>query len=121
MQGVLRKGQEIEVRPGIVSRDSEGKAKCVPIYSRIVTLLAEQNDLQYAVPGGLIGVGTTVSPLCLGSTSIRQTVLLASAVCCGTSYRSSRSAPVPAHEAPTAAHNRAECGVWAYCCRWTRR
>ncbi|CAL5229522.1 g12862 [Coccomyxa viridis] len=62
LQGVLRKGQEIEVRPGIVSRDSEGKAKCVPIYSRIVTLLAEQNDLQYAVPGGLIGVGTTVDP-----------------------------------------------------------
>lgn len=60
-QGVLRKGQEIEVRPGIVSRDSEGRATCVPIYSRIVTLLAEQNELQYAVPGGLIGVGTTVS------------------------------------------------------------
>ena len=65
MQGVLKKGQEIEVRPGIVSRDSEGKATCVPIYSRIVTLLAEQNELQYAVPGGLIGVGTTVSPGCL--------------------------------------------------------
>ena len=60
-QGVLRKGQEVEVRPGIVSRDSEGRATCVPIYSRIITLLAEQNELQYAVPGGLIGVGTTVS------------------------------------------------------------
>jgi len=71
LQGVLRKGQEIEVRPGIVSRDSEGRATCVPIYSRIVTLLAEQNDLQYAVPGGLIGVGTTVSPcpLCMLDTS----------------------------------------------------
>ena len=49
------------MRPGIVSRDSEGRATCVPIYSRIITLLAEQNELQYAVPGGLIGVGTTVS------------------------------------------------------------
>ena len=53
-------GQEIEIRPGIVSKDAEGKANCVPIYSRIVSLFAEQNSLQYAVPGGLIGVGTTV-------------------------------------------------------------
>lgn len=61
IQGVLRKGQEIEIRPGIVTKDAEGRAACIPIYSRIITLLAEQNDLQYAVPGGLIGVGTTVS------------------------------------------------------------
>jgi len=45
-----------------VTKDAEGRAACIPIYSRIITLLAEQNDLQYAVPGGLIGVGTTVSP-----------------------------------------------------------
>ena len=63
VQGVLRKGQEIEIRPGIVTKDAEGRAACIPIYSRIITLLAEQNDLQYAVPGGLIGVGTTVSAL----------------------------------------------------------
>ena len=59
-QGVLKMGQEIEVRPGIVAKDAEGRATCVPIYSRIVSLFAEQNELQYAVPGGLIGVGTTV-------------------------------------------------------------
>ena len=57
------------MRPGIVSRDSEGRSTCMPIYSRIVSLFAEQNELQYAVPGGLIGVGTTVralplSPFC---------------------------------------------------------
>ena len=54
-------GQEIEVRPGIVTKDAEGRVQCMPIYSRIVSLLAENNVLQYAVPGGLIGVGTTVS------------------------------------------------------------
>lgn len=46
---------EIEVRPGMVSKDEEGKLTCKPIKSRIVSLFAEQNDLQYAVPGGLIG------------------------------------------------------------------
>lgn len=35
---------------------------CVPIFSRIVSLYAEKNDLQFAVPGGLIGVGTHIDP-----------------------------------------------------------
>ena len=48
-------GMEIEVRPGLVSKDSEGKLTCKPIFSRIVSLFAEQNELQFAVPGGLIG------------------------------------------------------------------
>ena len=62
LQGVLRMGQEIEVRPGIVTKDSDGRAAAVPIHSRVVSLFAESNELQYAVPGGLIGVGTTVDP-----------------------------------------------------------
>jgi len=60
MQGVLKLGQEIEVRPGIITKDAEGRVKCIPIYSRVVSLFAEGNELQYAVPGGLIGVGLTV-------------------------------------------------------------
>lgn len=55
LRGVLRVGQEIEVRPGIVSKDSEGKLMCKPIYSKVLSLCTEQNDLMYAVPGGLIG------------------------------------------------------------------
>jgi len=62
LSGVLRVGDEVEVRPGIVSRDSEGRVRCSPINSRIVSLKAEANDLQYAVPGGLIGVGLQVDP-----------------------------------------------------------
>jgi translation initiation factor 2 subunit 3 len=52
-------GQEVEVRPGVVTKDSEGKIHCKPIRSKIVTLLAEKNELLFAVPGGLIGVGTS--------------------------------------------------------------
>lgn len=62
LQGVLRLGQEIEIRPGIISRGANGAVRCVPLFSRIVSLFAEQNDLQYAVPGGLIGVGTLIDP-----------------------------------------------------------
>jgi len=62
LQGVLKLGQEIEIRPGIISRSSNGTVKCVPLFSRIITLFAESNDLQFAVPGGLIGVGTLIDP-----------------------------------------------------------
>jgi len=62
LQGVLKIGDEIEVRPGIISKDKNGRVKCVPIFSRIVSLFAEHNDLMYAVPGGLIGVGTKIDP-----------------------------------------------------------
>ncbi|KAJ0735848.1 putative protein-synthesizing GTPase [Helianthus annuus] len=63
LQGVLKVNQDIEVRPGIVVKDKSGNIKCTPIYSRIVSLYAEQNELQFAVPGGLIGVGTTMDPM----------------------------------------------------------
>jgi len=62
LRGVLRVGQEIEVRPGIVTKDSNGKMMCKPIFSKVLSLCTEQNDLMYAVPGGLIGVGTKIDP-----------------------------------------------------------
>jgi len=62
LRGVLKVGQEIEVRPGIVTKDSEGKHVCQPILAKIVSLFAEKNALQYAVPGGLIGLGTGIDP-----------------------------------------------------------
>lgn len=39
----------------MVWKDNDGKVRCRTILSKIVSLYAEQNDLQYAVPGGLIG------------------------------------------------------------------
>ncbi|KAL7532406.1 hypothetical protein ACHAXR_004610 [Thalassiosira sp. AJA248-18] len=67
LQGVLRVGDEIEVRPGIVTKKENAETGgttvvCSPIFSRISSLYAESNDLQYAVPGGLIGVGTRIDP-----------------------------------------------------------
>jgi translation initiation factor 2 subunit 3 len=73
LSGVLRIGDEIEVRPGIVSKDGEGKLHCRPIFSRIVSLFAENNDLKFAVPGGLIGVGTLIDPtLCRADRLVGQ-------------------------------------------------
>jgi translation initiation factor 2 subunit 3 len=62
LKGVLKMGDEIEIRPGIVSKSASGAVVCKPIRSRIMSLHAENNLLNYAVPGGLIGVGTKIDP-----------------------------------------------------------
>ncbi|CAH2080211.1 unnamed protein product [Thlaspi arvense] len=62
LHGVLKVNQLIEIRPGIVGKDENGNTTCTPIYSRVTSLYAEKNELEFAVPGGLIGVGTTMDP-----------------------------------------------------------
>jgi translation initiation factor 2 subunit 3 len=74
LQGVLRLGDAIEIRPGMVSKDAtDGRIRCRPLYSTIVSLYAEHNDLTFAVPGGLIGVGTRLDPtLCRADRLVGQ-------------------------------------------------
>lgn len=62
IRGVLKVGDEVEVRPGNVQRLINGETKITQLLTRIVTLKAEKNNLIYAVPGGLIGVGTNLDP-----------------------------------------------------------
>ena len=42
---------------------SDTSFTCTPLHTRVVSLYAEEVDLQYAVPGGLIGVGTNLDPI----------------------------------------------------------
>jgi translation initiation factor 2 subunit 3 len=43
-------------------KDSEDNVRFTPIRSRVVSLMAENNPLLYAVPGGLIAVGLMIDP-----------------------------------------------------------
>lgn len=58
IKGILKRGAEIEVRPG---RRIDGKS-CCPIISEVRTLQSEANPLEYAIPGGLVAVGTNLDP-----------------------------------------------------------
>lgn len=61
IQGILKVGDEIEIRPG--SKVVEGnKTKWVPIITKIISLGAGNKKLKTALPGGLIGVGTELDP-----------------------------------------------------------
>ena len=62
LRGVLKIGDEVEIRPGIINKTPTGATICTPIRSRVISLFAEKNSLKFAVPGGLIGVGLKVDP-----------------------------------------------------------
>lgn len=92
IRGSLAIGDLIEIRPGIMERketkevipppvqkkktSSTGKPKqqpkpqvktvvtfeCTPILARVTSLASENNPLERALPGGLIGVGTNMDP-----------------------------------------------------------
>ncbi|RNF17072.1 putative eukaryotic translation initiation factor 2 subunit [Trypanosoma conorhini] len=61
-RGIIRVNQLLEIRPGQVHAQTGGTFSCTPLRTRALTLKAEDNSLQYAVPGGLIAVGTTLDP-----------------------------------------------------------
>ena len=63
LRGVLKIGDEIEIKPGIVNKDPKtGVSTCTPIRSTVISLQTEENKLLFAVPGGLIGLGLKIDP-----------------------------------------------------------
>jgi translation initiation factor 2 subunit 3 len=60
-QGKFAVGEEIEIRPGIMS-EREGKTVYDPLISEIVSLQAGNDDVKEATCGGLVGVGTCLDP-----------------------------------------------------------
>ena len=53
-------GQEVEIRPGFVHEEWENVVY-KPILSRVISLKSEENELEFAVLGGLIGMISTSS------------------------------------------------------------
>jgi len=56
-QGRLRKGDEIEIRPGR-RREVEGKAVWTPMRTKIESIMRGTARVDEAGPGGLVGIGT---------------------------------------------------------------
>jgi translation initiation factor 2 subunit 3 len=61
LQGKFAVGDELEVRPGIVT-EKEVKSNYVPLFSEIVSLHAGGKGVKEAYCGGLVGVGTLLDP-----------------------------------------------------------
>jgi len=62
IQGLLKKDQIIQISPGICSRNKDNSWKVEPLFTKVNSINSEKNSMSYAIPGGLIGVGTTLDP-----------------------------------------------------------
>jgi translation initiation factor 2 subunit 3 len=71
-QGWLRVGDVIEIRPGRINTTEAGFV-CRRWRTRITSLPPEGNELEFAVPGGSIGVGTMLGPAARSRAADRQT------------------------------------------------
>jgi translation initiation factor 2 subunit 3 len=60
-QGKFAVGEEVEIRPGIMS-EREGKTVYDPLISEIATLQAGEQYVKEATCGGLVAVGTCLDP-----------------------------------------------------------
>jgi translation initiation factor 2 subunit 3 len=73
VQGTLKVGDEIEIKPGIqVNRD--GKQKWISLHSEITGLIAGGEDVEEVGPGGLVGIGTNLDPALTKADSLSGSV-----------------------------------------------
>ncbi len=59
VQGVLKIGDEIEIRPGLVRKEG---GKPVPVTCKVQSMMEESEALESSKPGGLVAIGTTLDP-----------------------------------------------------------
>jgi len=60
-QGLLKIGDSVEIRPGIAYLE-KGLKKCKPIRTKVLHMTSETQSLDFAGPGGLIAIQTTIDP-----------------------------------------------------------
>ena len=68
-QGTLKKGEEIEIRPGLKS-EVKGKTVWTPLKTTIVSLHSGSKSVDEVGPGGLIAIGTKLDPAYTKSDSL---------------------------------------------------
>lgn len=62
IQGILNKNDIVQISPGICNKDQKGKWNVSPLFTRVKSINSEKNSMDFAIPGGLLGVGTTLDP-----------------------------------------------------------
>ncbi len=62
VKGMFRKGDRIEIRPGINMSHSSKKETYKPIVTVITDISSGTSEIDEAVPGGLIGISTELDP-----------------------------------------------------------
>lgn len=64
-QGVLHKGDKISIYPGLIDKNNDSEKtrwKYKPIKGTVLSINSETNNLDFAIPGGLIGIKLDIDP-----------------------------------------------------------
>jgi len=64
-QGVLHKGDKISIHPGLIDKNHDNdktRWKYKPIKGTVLSINSETNNLDFAIPGGLIGIKLDIDP-----------------------------------------------------------
>jgi translation initiation factor 2 subunit 3 len=62
LQGKLKLNDEIEIRPGIISKDKNNKINYNPIKTKILSIKTDNIELNEISPGGLVAIKTDIDP-----------------------------------------------------------
>ena len=64
IRGTLNKGITVTIYPGLIDRNSTNSSKWTytPLKAKVISINSEKNNLEFAVPGGLIGVQLDIDP-----------------------------------------------------------
>ncbi len=62
LQGVIRVGDEIEIKPGVRKEVAPRKYEYVPLTARVESIRYGNIEVEEARPGGLVAIGTSLDP-----------------------------------------------------------
>jgi len=76
MSGKLKVGDVVEVRPGILTKNKNGRYNYEPITTKLLSFETNNNQLNEINPGGLVSIKTTIDPYyCKGNNMLSGNVL----------------------------------------------
>jgi translation initiation factor 2 subunit 3 len=62
-QGIFKIGHEVEIKPGLISKNEKGLIEHKTLYTTITSLFVDTTKLEIATSGNLIGMGTNLDPI----------------------------------------------------------
>ncbi len=75
VKGILNVGDIIQISPGICNKQADGKWRVQPLYTTVRSIYSEKTEMEYAIPGGLLGIGTDIDPsFCKSNNLVGQIV-----------------------------------------------
>ena len=60
--GTIKKGDVLEIRPGLVMKNKAGNFECTPFQTRVLSIESQKMALDSLIPGGLASISTDIDP-----------------------------------------------------------